>query len=93
MCNDAKVFANKPKGVTLEAGKTYYFCMCGRSETGLFCDGSHEGTSCEPKAFEVEKTKAYLLCRCKSSGNLPFCDGNHSFYGDDEVGGPVKPTF
>lgn len=91
MCNDAIVFFNKPEGVELTAGETYHFCMCGRSENGLFCDGSHEGTTCEPKAFTVEKTKAYQLCRCKSSDNLPFCNGNHSFYADSDIGKPVSP--
>jgi CDGSH-type Zn-finger protein len=89
MCKDAIVFFNKPQGVELEAGKTYRFCMCGRSKDGLFCDDSHQGTSCEPKEFTVEKTKDYQLCRCKSSDNLPFCSGNHSYYADSDVGGPV----
>lgn len=89
MCKDAIVFFNKPKGVELIAGETYDFCMCGRSEDGLFCDGSHEGTSCEPKSFTVEKSKAYLLCRCKSSDNLPFCSGNHSYYRDEDIGKKV----
>lgn len=89
MCENAIVYANKPKGETLEAGKTYHFCMCGRSAGGVFCDGSHEGSGCAPKAVTVEKTKPYHMCRCKTSKNLPFCDGSHSFYGDDQVGGPV----
>jgi len=90
MCKDAIVFFNKPEGVELVAGETYYFCMCGRSANGVFCDGSHEGTSCTPKEFTVEKTKAYHLCRCKSSNNLPFCDGTHSIYSDDDVGANVS---
>lgn len=89
MCNEALVFSNKPEGTQLEAGKEYHFCRCGRSSNGLFCDGSHEGTSCTPLAFSVEKTKAYHLCRCKSSKNLPFCDGTHSIYSDDDVGKSV----
>ena len=90
MCKDAIVFFNKPQGVELEAGKTYRFCTCGRSADGLFCDDSHQGTSCEPKEFTVEKTKAYQLCRCKSSDNLPFCSGNHSYYAESDVGKKVK---
>ena len=90
MCKDAIVFFNKPQGVELEAGRTYRFCTCGRSADGLFCDDSHQGTSCEPKEFTVEKTKAYQLCRCKSSDNLPFCSGNHSYYADSDVGKKVK---
>ena len=89
MCKDAIVFFNKPEGAELEAGKTYHFCMCGRSENGLFCDGGHKGTSCEPKAFTVNKTKPYSICRCKGSTNLPFCDGSHSYYSDKDIGKKV----
>jgi len=90
MCNEALVFSNKPQGVQLEADKEYYFCMCGRSSDGLFCDGSHKVTSCTPKVFTVTKSKAYHLCRCKSSKTLPFCDGTHSMYRDDAVGKQVQ---
>jgi len=30
-----------PYKVEVEAGKTYYFCACGRSKSQPFCDGSH----------------------------------------------------
>lgn len=89
MCNEAIVFANKPKATTLEAGVEYYICACGRSETGVFCDGSHKVTSCVPKKVVVEDTKQYHICMCKSSKNFPFCDGTHSQYGDEDVGGTV----
>ena len=90
MCKDAIVFNNKPKGVTLEAGKEYYICACGRSKEGVFCDGSHESTSCTPKKITVEKTKPYHICMCKSSKNFPFCDGTHSIYTDSDVSKGVK---
>ncbi|MBU1658105.1 CDGSH iron-sulfur domain-containing protein [bacterium] len=90
MCKDAIVFNNKPKGVRLEAGVEYHICSCGRSESGIFCDGSHKGTSCLPKAVTVEKTKPYLICLCKTSKFFPFCDGNHSYYKDDEVKKGIK---
>ncbi|MCW8895054.1 MAG: CDGSH iron-sulfur domain-containing protein [Sulfurimonas sp.] len=90
MCKDAIVFNNKPKGVTLEAGTTYFICSCGKSKDGIFCDGSHEGSECLPKKVTVEKTKPYQICMCKTSKNFPFCDGTHSFYTDDDVGKGVK---
>ena len=86
MCNDAIVFRNKPKGVTLEVGVEYFICACGRSQDGIFCDGSHEGTKCLPKVVRVEKTKPYHLCLCKTSNNFPFCDGTHSIYSDADIG-------
>lgn len=90
MCKDAIVFQNKPTALTLEAGKEYKFCTCGRSKDGIFCDASHKGTECLPKKHSVDKTQQYMLCMCKSSKNFPFCDGTHSFYADEEVGGKVK---
>jgi len=86
MCEDAVVYNNKPKGLTLEEGKEYLICQCGRSEDGVFCDGSHKETSCKPKKLVVEKTKPYQICRCKASKNFPFCDGTHSFYSDEDIG-------
>ena len=68
---------NEPKVVALEKGKEYYYCRCGKSEDGIFCNGSHKGTSFEPKAFRVEESKDYYLCACKKNGGEPFCNGSH----------------
>eukprot|EP00035_Acanthoeca_spectabilis_P037796 m.47463 g.47463 ORF g.47463 m.47463 type:complete len:140 (+) comp8866_c0_seq1:48-467(+) len=68
---------NKPVTVALEAGKTYYWCQCGRSKNGPFCDGSHKGTGFKPKKFVAEKTETRQLCMCKHSEKAPFCDGSH----------------
>ncbi len=67
-----------PYAVDVEAGQTYYYCACGRSNNQPFCDGSHQGTGLEPQAFTAEKTETVYLCGCRQSGNLPFCDGTHS---------------
>jgi len=66
-----------PVKVKLEADKTHYFCMCGKSEDGVLCDGSHKDTTYTPKSFTVDTTKEYSLCACKKSGNIPLCDGSH----------------
>ena len=73
------VIAKKaPYVVELEAGKTYYWCSCGRSESQPFCDGSHKGTNFEPVKVEVEETKKVGLCGCKHTKDAPFCDREHS---------------
>ncbi|PLX41072.1 MAG: cytochrome C551 [Hyphomicrobiales bacterium] len=72
------IAAPKPAAVTLEAGKEYWWCACGRSKTQPFCDGSHEGTGIEPKSFTVETTRKYAVCQCKHTQNGPFCDGAHA---------------
>jgi len=66
-----------PNRLTLEAGKKYLFCTCGKSEDQTFCDGSHKGTDFKPMKFSVEKTDTYSICRCKKTANPPYCDGSH----------------
>jgi CDGSH-type Zn-finger protein len=74
---DPKIAAKQPTAVTLEAGKTYYWCACGGSKTQPFCDGAHKGTGLSPKAFTADKAGEAWLCQCKHTGNAPFCDGAH----------------
>lgn len=66
-----------PKKVKLEAGKTYYWCACGRSKNQPFCDGSHRETEFTPVEFTPEETKERNLCVCKETKNAPYCDGSH----------------
>ncbi|MBL4821051.1 MAG: CDGSH iron-sulfur domain-containing protein [Gammaproteobacteria bacterium] len=75
----------KPIKVSLEKDQEYYFCVCGRSRSQPFCDGSHAGTQFKPKSFTAtEKAEAYLCC-CKHSANLPYCDGTHKQFKDDDI--------
>ena len=75
--DEAVVAQKAPYVVELEAGKTYAWCRCGRSQKQPFCDGSHKTTSIEPLMFKAEKDGKAFLCGCKSSGNQPHCDGSH----------------
>jgi len=61
----------------IEAGKTYYWCACGRSANQPFCDGSHKAVGLAPKSFVAEKSATAYLCGCKQSKNAPYCDGTH----------------
>lgn len=67
-----------PYAVEVEAGKSYYWCACGKSKTQPFCDGTHQGTSFSPVAYKAEESKTVYFCGCKHSANQPFCDGAHS---------------
>ena len=75
--SEAAIAQKSPYGVDVEAGKSYYWCRCGRSGRQPFCDGSHKDTGFTPIKFEAERSKTVFLCGCKQSGNKPFCDGTH----------------
>jgi CDGSH-type Zn-finger protein len=67
-----------PFEVTLTAGKSYVWCVCGRSAKQPFCDGAHKGTGLSPRKFTAEADGPVFLCGCKQSANPPFCDGTHN---------------
>ena len=46
-----------PYNVTVEEGKRYFWCACGRSAKQPFCDGSHKDTGITPMPFTAEKTE------------------------------------
>lgn len=75
-----------PVIASLEAGKEYFFCTCGRSKSQPFCDGSHEGTSFEPLAFTAKATTQKWMCACKHTKNPPYCDGSHQKFTAQDVG-------
>ena len=66
-----------PYPVPVEAGKTYYWCACGKSANQPFCDGSHKGSEFVPLAYTAEKDGTAYLCGCKATKNAPLCDGSH----------------
>jgi CDGSH iron-sulfur domain-containing protein 3 len=69
---------NKPFAVEVEAGKTYYWCSCGKTANQPLCDGAHKDTGKTPLPFKAEASETRYFCGCKQSKNPPFCDGTHS---------------
>lgn len=67
-----------PIAVEIEAGKSYYWCSCGKSSKQPFCDGSHTGSGFQPLKYDATESKTAYFCTCKATGNQPFCDGSHS---------------
>jgi CDGSH-type Zn-finger protein len=66
-----------PYRIDVEAGKTYYWCACGRSKTQPFCDGSHKETGMTPLKYEAATAGPVFFCGCKRSATAPLCDGTH----------------
>jgi CDGSH-type Zn-finger protein len=74
---EAVVAQTSPYGVEVEAGKTYFWCACGRSQNQPFCDGSHKVTSLTPVPWKAEADGRVFFCGCKATGAAPLCDGTH----------------
>lgn len=66
-----------PYAVDVEAGKSYWWCTCGKSATQPFCDGSHKDSSFTPVEFKATESKTAYFCGCKHSAHAPLCDGGH----------------
>jgi len=66
-----------PIPVDVEAGKTYFWCACGKSQKQPFCDGSHKGTTFSPIKYEAKQAAKVFFCCCKHSKRAPVCDGTH----------------
>ena len=76
--NEPTVAQKAPYPVSVEAGKTYYWCACGLSKSQPLCDGSHKGSSFTPTKYQAEKDATVYFCGCKHTGNGALCDGSHS---------------
>jgi CDGSH-type Zn-finger protein len=72
-----EIGGREPIAIEVEAGKTYWWCACGRSKSQPFCDGSHEVTPFEPIEYTAKKSGKVFFCTCKRSSKKPLCDGSH----------------
>ena len=76
---DTPIIARKaPYPVEVEAGKSYFWCACGRSSKQPFRDGAHKDTDLAPVKYTAEPSKKVFFCGCKNSSNQPLCDGAHN---------------
>jgi CDGSH-type Zn-finger protein len=76
--NEPVVAQKAPIETEVEAGKSYFWCACGRSGNQPFCDGSHKGTEFTPIQYAAAKSEKVFFCCCKNSANAPLCDGTHA---------------
>lgn len=73
-----EIAAKAPAAVEVEAGKSYWWCACGKSKRQPFCDGSHKGSEFSPVEYKAEKSGTVWFCACKQTGRVPLCDGTHN---------------
>lgn len=76
--SDPVIAQKAPYAVDVEAGKSYWWCACGRSKSQPFCDGAHAGTGFAPVEYRAERDGTVYFCGCKHSRNGVLCDGSHS---------------
>ncbi|MFT4825361.1 MAG: CDGSH-type Zn-finger protein [Halioglobus sp.] len=69
--------ADSPYAVEVEAGKAYFWCSCGRSNSQPFCDGSHKDSGFSPVRYEPSEASTLYFCGCKETAKQPLCDGSH----------------
>jgi CDGSH-type Zn-finger protein len=77
MSESPEIGGRQPIRIDVEAGKSYWWCACGRSKSQPFCDGSHKGSAFTPIEFKADKAETAAFCACKRTGNKPRCDGSH----------------
>ena len=70
--------AETPFALDVEAGKSYYWCACGKSAKQPLCDGSHADTGFTPIKYDAAESRQVFFCGCKASAKPPLCDGSHS---------------
>ena len=75
---DVVIAQKAPYAIEVEAGKSYFWCACGRSPNQPFCDGAHQGTDILPVKHTAEADKTLYFCGCKKTEKAPLCDGTHN---------------
>ncbi len=79
-----KIAAKNPFAIEVEAGKKYFWCSCGLSQSQPFCDGAHKAHKDEngvslmkSVVYEASENKTVYFCGCKHSKNGVLCDASH----------------
>lgn len=73
-----EIARKSPYAVDVEAGKSYWWCACGKSKQQPFCDGSHKGGEFSPVEHKAAESGTVYFCGCKNSAKGALCDGTHN---------------
>jgi CDGSH-type Zn-finger protein len=77
MSGTPEIAGRQPIEISVEEGRSYWWCACGRSNKQPFCDGSHKGTAFSPVEWKAAAAGQAWFCACKRTGRQPMCDGSH----------------
>ena len=66
-----EVAAKAPIRVEVEEGKSYFWCVCGKSQKQPFCDGSHKGSDFAPLKWTADASGAKPAVRARQSTAIP----------------------
>ena len=61
-----EIGGRRPIPVDVEAGKSYWWCACGRSKKQPFCDGSHKVTALHADRVQGREIRAGLVLRLQA---------------------------
>jgi CDGSH iron-sulfur domain-containing protein 3 len=77
MSDTPEIGGRQPIVVNVEAGRSYWWCACGRSKSQPFCDGSHKGSAFTPVQWTAPESKRVSFCACKQIDTQPLRSGAH----------------
>ena len=60
-----------PFPTEVEAGKSYFWCACGKSSKQPFCDGSHSGTEFSPVKYTAERDGRVFFVVARVQARFP----------------------
>jgi len=75
---DPIIAQKAPYATDVVAGRSYFWCACGKSAKQPLCDGSHADTDIRPVKYAATETRQVFFCGCKASSKQPMCDGSHN---------------
>lgn len=66
-----------PYPVDVEAGRKYWWRVCGRGAKQPFRDGTRKAFGLAPLEYMATATTQVWFCGCKSTKSQPLCDVTH----------------